>query len=214
MKTSIHKHSPHPVGQCGEKRFKYSDERPFAGWSDEALFQCLRTALSASPINIEIASLVVRELRDLGGDVEKAKEMMETAGTAQIPWLAGVRYRVSRLWEEFSPDNGAGRSNKVYFILLCGEREPRDAVPWGLYIGVTQKKIEERLKIHLDKDHLQRSRIVTRRGWQLLYSLCSIVPTMKRKDACEFEKKVQASLRGEDGDREIRRLPKKRVRGH
>ena len=54
---------------------------------------------------------------------------------------------------------------------------------------------------------------VRKRGWQLIYSLCSIIPTMTREDSCRFEGILLDSLMGDLNFNPLKKLPMKRVKG-
>jgi hypothetical protein len=103
------------------------------------------------------------------------------------------------------------RNCKVYFILLTEDRmTPR---PWGLYIGQTVKKIEDRYAIHMDDNNSKHSKKVNNRGWQILYSISSQVPAMARADVLRFERMALDSFRGILKSKHIRGLKPKYVKG-
>ena len=189
----------------------YSLDRPFSDWSYENMLSCLNAALRLENMNLEIASLIWYQLRNMGDNHAEAKRLIINAGGNLVPWLKGVRFRIKSLEQEFKPSGDKPRNCNVYFILLTQDRNT--PLPWGIYIGTTVKKIEDRFTIHLDDDDPHRSRKVNKRGWQILYSLSSIVPAMTRSDIERFEKKALASLRGELTSKNIRGLGSKRVLG-
>jgi hypothetical protein len=162
----------------------YLADRPFQGNDEAQLFEFLKTALSQPRI----------ELREIGGRVRDARRMITLAGGREIRWLKGARHRVRELAENYEFERGA-RNCKVYFILLTEEQlTPK---PWGLYIGQTSKRIEVRFDEHLDPTNPRRSRHVTRRGWQVLYSLSKLLPGMTQHDSKAVEASLLASFRGE-----------------
>ena len=116
--------------------------------------------------------------------------------------------------EGFDYDQGRGAHHKVYFILLCSGGRSGPPHPWGIYVGQTSRKLEVRLSQHLDENHHLRSRVVTRRGWDLLGSVCRRVPVMKKNDAIRFERLVLTSLGGDRREKKLRSLNPRRVKGH
>ena len=147
----------------------------------------------------------------MGKNHELAKEKIRQKGKKIITWLPGARYRVGHLMNNFKYTGKVRGSYKVYFILL-NEYNKRPPM-WGLYIGQTGKKIEDRYEQHLDPDCQLRSRKVTKRGTQILYSLCNLVPPMNKKDSLGVELLLLKSFRGESTEKLIRKLPKDIVRG-
>jgi hypothetical protein len=188
-------------------------DRPLEGLSVSIIMGLAKEALGEEPVNLELLSFAKSEFRERGENVEAISELLRTENVKSIPWLKGLKYRVRHLVETFDWEPGPGRNTKVYFILLCPDGINGASHPWGLYVGQTYRKIEVRLSQHLDKGHRLRSRKVTRRGWGLLYSACELAPTMKQKNALQFEKLVLSSLRGEGEGGPLRSLPPSRVIG-
>ena len=214
MQIEIHSPSPGRIDRFGELLIRYDAEYPFSGWDQGELLQCLEAAVSTPLVRLEIATLILQQLRRDGKDTERAVQMMSEASAAEIRWLAGVRARISHLVKAFQRGLERKGTNKVYFILLCNGGRSGSPVPWGLYVGKTAKKIEARLSIHLDETRKDGSGVVNRRGWDLLYSLSSIVPRMTSSDALRLERIVLDALRGEGSAKKIiKHLPKRRVRG-
>ena len=188
-------------------------DRPLEGLSSSIIMGLAKEAFGEEPVNLELLSFAKPEFRERGENFEAISELLRAGNARAIPWLKGLKYRVRNLVETFDWEPGPGRNTKVYFILLSPDGISGAPRPWGLYVGQTSRKIEVRLSQHLDKGHRLRSRKVTRRGWGLLYSVCELAPTMKRKDALQFEKLVLSSLRGEGEGGPLRSLPPGRVIG-
>lgn len=203
--------SPRRRDRFQNRIIDYSKEELFKDWPQNELLACLKVCLKSPPINLELATLIWKELQNQGEDHALAKEKIIKSGGEIISWLPGARYRVSSLIKNFKYETTRPTSYKVYFILLYeyNKKPPK----WGLYIGQTQKKIETRFAIHLDPDNPHRSRKVTPRGRQLLYSLCSLVPPMRKADSLKFEQLLLKSLRGEGREKTLRQLSKNIVRG-
>ena len=205
------KPSPQRQDASGKSFIDYSLERPFGDWADADIFRYLKTALSLQPMNLEISTLIVNELKVRDGDVKRARMEIKQSGGQEIFWHNGVHYRVQSLRDQFEPSSKYPKNCKVYFILLTKDRET--PVPWGMYIGQTSKKIEKRFSVHLDENDNLGSRIVRRRGWQLLYGLCNLIPAMTYKDSCRFEGLLLDAFKGESNMKPIRKLPANRVKG-
>jgi hypothetical protein len=188
-------------------------ERPLEDLDDDMVMELAADAIRAHPTNLELLTLVHLEIREREKDLEAFEALLAEKDAKVIRWLSGLRYRVRSLVESFDWDPGPGRNNKVYFILLCDQGLSGPPHPWGLYVGQTYRKIEVRLKQHLDPSQQLGSRRVARRGWNLLYSVGGLTPTMKQKDALRFEKLILASLRGQGRNKPLRGLPSKRVKG-
>ena len=205
------KTSPRRQNASGITLIDYSHERPFEDWKAEDIFRYLKTALARQPMDLEISTLIVRELKIRDGDVKRARVEIKQSGGQEISWHNGVRYRVQSLRDQFEPSNKYPKNCKVYFILLTKDRETPK--PWGIYIGQTSKKIEKRFSVHLDENDKLGSRIVRRRGWQLLYGLCNLIPAMTYKDSCRFEGLLLDAFAGEHNWKPLRKLPPNRVKG-
>jgi hypothetical protein len=215
MTISIIRNTPWRMEQFGEKIIDFSKDRPFFGWEIDELEKCLAIALQ-EPIRIELATLIAEESRFFGEAHDRIEQRISRAGVAEIPWLRSLEARVATLWDGFEH---SGTGTNVYFILLCESEIEQDKFvkrpePWGLYVGMTSKRIARRFRIHLDPTDPHRSPVVTRRGWELLYSISSKVPQMKRADSLKFEKLVLDSLRGIALPGPIDGLPVNRVKGH
>ena len=186
---------------------------PLEGLSSSIIIELAKDAVAEKPINLELLSFAKSEFQKRGESSEAISELLKVENVETIRWLNGIKYRVAHLVKTFNWEQGPGRNNKVYFVLLCSDGISGAPHPWGLYVGQTYRKIEVRLSQHLDKGHRLGSNKVARRGWGLLYSLCELVPAMKQKDALQFEKLVLSSLRGEGGARALRSLHPRRVMG-
>ena len=110
--------SPRRKDEFAGKIIDYSAERPFAGWDEEILFECLKCALSGPKVNMEICSLVLREQKESGYDVSKSKAMMKKEKIDEILWLPGVWFRIRDLRDNFEFTKAGKKSCKVYFIIL------------------------------------------------------------------------------------------------
>jgi hypothetical protein len=211
--TKIECMTPHPNRKDIFKDYiiDYSLDAPFEGWPEDVVHACLDETLNCSKINIEIASLILSHLKDTNGDYLRANNNISEAGIKPIRWLKGVTTRVLNLEKSFKPQITRPRNCKVYFILLTEDRVT--PLPWGLYIGQTIKKIEDRYAIHMDDNNSKHSKKVNNRGWQILYSISSQVPAMARADVLRFEKMALDSLRGILKSKHIRGLKPKYVKG-
>jgi hypothetical protein len=203
--------SPHRQDIFGTMLIDYSLDKPFEAWPEGSLLKCLDAALAEMPMNLEISTLIVNELKGRGVDIKRVRKTIEKLEGQEIPWLIGSRYRVESLMARFKPSDRYPKNCKVYFILLTVDRNTPE--PWGIYIGQTSKKIENRLAVHFDENSMQGSNHVRERGWQILYSLSNLVPPMTLDDSEKFEGHALGSFRGYLNNKCLRKLPSKKVRG-
>ena len=211
MTILCNQRSPRRQDKFDKLLIDYSKERPFEGWSYDQLFRCMDAALTFNPIKIEICTLILDEANLAGHNTKKFQEKVRDLGVKDISWLRGARSRVQSLMEEFGGPVKKPKNCKLYFILLTTERST--PVPWGVYIGQTSRKIEDRFAVHLDPSDPKGSSKVRKKGWQLLYSLSSVVPSMSREEVLEFERLTIDSLRGKLERKSLRKLSPNRVKG-
>jgi hypothetical protein len=210
-KIRCKKASPGRLDAFGKLLINYSLERPFEDWPKSELLNCFESALSQPEMNLEISTLVINEIKSRGENVEDLRGRLLEVGASEIDWLKGARHRVLNLVNRFKTQKPKAKNCKVYFVLLTEDRET--PCPWGLYVGETFEKIENRFSIHLTENSKLKSRHVYRRGWQVLYSLSNLVPTMAREDCQRFEGIALGSFRGYLVHKCIKRLPKSRIEG-
>ena len=187
--------SPHRRDKFGANLIDYAEDDPFQDWPDPDVCACLDAALAHEPLNLEVATLIWKTLQNRKGDVSRAKKDISAAGGKLISWLPGVRYRVRDLLKSFKYETAVPRAYKVYFILLNEAQMKPPA--WGVYIGQTHKQINKRYAVHLNPNDKHGSPKVRKKGRNFLYSLCSLVPAMRKADSLVFEKILLTSLRGE-----------------
>jgi hypothetical protein len=211
MTILCHQSSPRRKDSFDNLIVDYSKDRPFEGWNNDQLLRCMDEALTLVPMNIEICTLILDEAKNAGCNLKKFQKKVRDADVKEISWLRGARSRVPSLLAEFGEPSSKPRNCKLYFILLTADTNT--PVPWGIYIGQTSKKIEDRFAVHLDPNDPKGSLKVRKRGWQLLYSLSSLVPPMSRKEVLEFERMTIDSLRGTLERKPLRKLPPNRVKG-
>ena len=111
------KESPGRQDVFGDLVIDYSLERPFEGWTEDDIADCHEAALSHNPINLEISSLVITELRTRGGDFSDARRKLKESGGQLIPWLNGARYRIQNHIDNFELSDRLPKNCKVYLIL-------------------------------------------------------------------------------------------------
>ncbi len=182
-------------------------------FTNQELYDEIQDCLNSELINIEFISLAYSELRARQVELAHVDALLISRNVKIIRWLNGLRYRINHLLKDFDYDRGRGARHKVYFILLCSDGRLAPPHPWGLYVGQTSRRLEVRLSQHLDPNHHLRSKKVTKRGWDLLNSVCKLVPVMKKNDAVRFEKLVLTSLRGDGREKKLRSLDPKKVKG-
>jgi hypothetical protein len=210
-KIRCKKSSPGRIDAFGNLLINYSLERPFDDWSDLDLYNCYESVLSHGRINLEICTLIINELKDRRMNTSEMISKLQQYGGKVIPWLKGARHRIQHHVSTFEASGKHPRNCKVYLILLTEDRETPK--PWGIYVGQTSKKIEKRLVVHLEDGNPHGSRKVRARGWQLLYSLCSLIPPLTLEDSCRLEGLLLDSLGGELKFKTLKKLPAKKVKG-
>ena len=199
------------IGKFNNLVIDYTKDDPLEDWSLKDVFECLNSALALKIQNLEISTLIYRHLKYDNNNSKKVKNIILQNGAHIVPWLFGVKARIKNIQKTFKFSSQYPKNCKVYFILLNLDRETPQ--PWGLYIGETFQKVERRFSEHTDPTNKRRSRHVCKRGWQILYSLTSFLPSMTRSDAQKFEKACLASLRGELKYKTIKGLTKSRIKG-
>ncbi len=210
-KIRCKKASPGRIDAFGNLLINYSLERPFEDWSEPDLYNCFESALSQELINLEICTLIINELKDRRVNTSILIGELQQYGGQVIPWLKGARHRIQHHVFTFQTSGKRPRNCKVYLILLTEDRETPK--PWGIYVGQTSKKIEKRLAVHFEDGNSHGSRKVRARGWQLLYSLCSLTPPLTLEDSCRLEGLLLDSLGGEMKFKTLRKLPAKKFKG-
>ena len=110
--------SPGRVDAFGTLLIDYSQERPFEKWPESDITNCLDSALSHNPINLEICTLVINELKEREIDATGAIKKIKQAGGQIIPWLKGARHRIQHNVSTFKSSGELPRNCKVYLILL------------------------------------------------------------------------------------------------
>lgn len=210
-KIRCKKASPGRIDAFGKLLINYSLERPFEAWPEPDISNCFENALSQDPINLEICTLIINELKERDIDASEVIGKLQQLGGQVIPWLKGARHRIQHHVATFEQSGELPRNCKVYLILLTEDRETPE--PWGVYIGQTSKKIEKRLAVHFEDGNPHGSLKVRSRGWQLLYSLCNLIPPLTLEDSYRLEGLLLDSLGGELNFKTLKKLPTKRVKG-
>jgi hypothetical protein len=162
--------SEHSLFACYETmlaQLNLKNERPFKQYSKVEILQAITVALSYKSSygypDIEIATLGFDEL-SRRGKTGKARQLFENAGWEPIPWLAEARKSLELL----DPPSKGNYRGRLYVILVRGYTKENGT--YGVYVGSTSKKPEERFKEH-KAGGITAARGIKDRGIQLLRSL-------------------------------------------
>ena len=171
----------------------YSHERPFRHWKSNHLNTLVGGWLKSNPPCLELATLAHNELLQRGEDLAAVMKFAE-AELEPVSWLDDARIRVQKAFtsEILQRDKKGRLGGSVYVILRGGYTEHNGW--YGVYVGSTTRKIEQRFREHRTSSRAGRGLIA--HGIEPLYSLfdCINPVPVKRSDLQEWETRLHEAL--------------------
>jgi len=188
------KHRHYAAGDC--KKFpgiNYDHPQPFRDWKTSILTAAIGGWLLENPPRLELATLVLHELK-LRGDDLNADMKFAASGLEPIGWLLDARDAVRAKFPETLIDNQmTGRRGAHVYVMLRGGYTDQNGW-YGCYVGSTKKTPTARCLEH--RKGLRSGRGLPRYGIEPLWSLFDFlnpVPTAKAA-RMEWETRLHEAL--------------------
>ena len=171
----------------------YSHERPFRHWKSNHLETLIGGWLKSNPPCLELATMAYNELSLRGEDLNAAMKFAE-ADIEPIGWLNAARLIIQQTFTaEILQQDKKGRLGGSVYVILRGGYTAHNGW-YGVYVGSTKRKIEQRFKEHRTSSRAGRGLIA--HGIEPLYSLFDRINPVpvKRSDLMEWETRLHEAL--------------------